>query len=258
MPTKPTTEVRSANSQRDNRWLETVYDQHKSARFPRGRPLWGHLEMPTNPKMAPGFCTELMPGDHSDPFNSSWSAPWLPAQQSDWTGRSTMRLDMKRMTLTWLYGTVIADDTAALQRYYDAAAKIAYTKGWPVAAFGEQVPYQITSILGDAPRSPKIAEAALAGDPWILGHTEQVNEELAALLKGVRPHAVGQSHVASQAASMAPAVPLVSTAQVLATDDIQKLIADAIAAHEQAKVATRMAKARGGKGKNGQKQVAAA
>jgi len=38
MPTKEglQSQVRSANSQKDQRWAATVYDQHTSARFPRG------------------------------------------------------------------------------------------------------------------------------------------------------------------------------------------------------------------------------
>lgn len=186
MATKPTTEVRSATSQRDNRWLETVYDQHKSPRFPRGRPWWGYLEIPADPKQTPAFCNELSPGDHNDPGNSIWSAPWVPDQVTQWGGRGYFRLDVKRLSITWLYSAIIEDYRQANINYYEAAAVIAHQKGWPAPGLNEPVSFQIHSILRAPPLSHKIPEAALAGDPWILGYTSQVNEELAGLLKGVR------------------------------------------------------------------------
>lgn len=186
MAQKPTVEVRSATSQRDTRWPETVFDQHKSPRFPRGRPFWGYLEIPADRMQAPSFCVELVPGDHNDPFGSAWSAPWLPDQMMRWGGRGYFRLDIKRLSITWLYGAIIEDFRQANLEYYQAAAEIAHQKGWPAPGLNEPVSFQIHSILKDAPMSPKIPEAALAGDPWILGHTTQVNEELNGLLKGVR------------------------------------------------------------------------
>jgi hypothetical protein len=238
MPTKPLSEVTSVRSQKDNRWVETCYDQHKSARFPRGRPWWGHLEIPAEPKMSPAFCCELMPGDHNDPFNSSWSAPWLPDQviaHPNGSGRSYFRLDVKKLTITWLYPTIIADDKAATLAYYQAAAKIAYQNGWKAPALNEPVGFQIESILLAPPRSHKIAEAAMAGDPWILGQTSTVNEALAELISGVRV----QNDVRA---------PVVTPAEVLAGgDDIEERIARAVAkalAAERARNHAKMAKAR--------------
>lgn len=187
MPTKPTTTVSSANSQRDNRWLETVYDQHNWSRFPQGRPFWGYVEIPSDPKQAPAFCVEFQTGDHRDPDHSSWSAPWLPPQCAERTGKSYYRIDFRTHRLTWNYAAVIADDQAANLAYYRAAAKIANANGWRAPGLNEPVSFQIESILLDPPRSSKIAEAALAGDPWILGMTARPNEQLAQLLAGVRP-----------------------------------------------------------------------
>lgn len=234
MATKPVVGVQSVTSQRDNRWVETVYDQHKSPRFPRGRPWWGHLEIPAEKKETPAFCSELQPGDHNDPFNSSWSAPWLPDQVTQWGGRGYFRLDVKRLSITWLYSAIIADDVAANLRYYQAAAKIAHEKGWPAPALNEPVSFQINSILGDPPRSHKIAEAALAGDPWILGYTNQVNEELFSLLQGIRV--------------LNDVRPVVTPEQVLSTDPaiqglVEKAVAAALAARDEQNRA-KMAKAR--------------
>lgn len=224
MAQKPETSVHSVNSQAANRWVVTVYDQHKCPRFPRGRPFWGYVEYPAEKQMDALFVQEMMPGDTNDPMNSSWGAPWMPPQTIAATGRSTFRLNMKRDQLTWNYGTVISDDTIALQNYYEAAAKIAYQKGWDAPNFGQAVSFQILTILGYPPRSPKIAEAASAGDPWILGFTDQVNEELAQLLKPGRMHTGGTRVVQNL-------VPTLTPAQVLDPQaDIAKMIADAVQA----------------------------
>lgn len=243
MATKPTTQVRSSNSQRDQRWAETVYDQHKSARFPRGRPWWGWLEYPADKAQSAGFLGALQPGDHNDPIGSSWSAPWYPEQTIAHERVGTYRLDIKRLTITWLYAAIAADDRQAMENYYLAAAEIAYAKGWPAPAFGEPISYQIRQILKRPPRSPKIAEAALAGDRWILGDSEQVNEQLKALLDGSRPDTLLVSD-----AKLSPE-------EVLAKpDDLEDRIAKAVAAALEAKEAAdalkrknQMANARAGK-----------
>lgn len=227
MPQKPVGEnVRSATSQGDLRWVATVYDQHKSARFPRGRPWWGHLERPTNWAHDPGFVTELTPGSSDDPFGSTWHAPWYPDQVTTTTKRY-FRVDHKTQSLTWLYATIITDDKAALQDYYEAAAQIAYTQGWKAPNFGEAVSFQIASILRKMPRSPKIAEAALAGDKYILGMTPEVNQVLADLLAGIRPETL-----LNESDRLSPA-------QVLAKPDdlevrIQQAVAAALAAQQAA------------------------
>lgn len=186
MATKPQVEVRSANSQKDQRWNATVYDQHTSARFPRGRPWWGVMEYPSDRQKEPSFVGNLMPGDSDDPMNSSWNAPWMPDVVKTWNNVGTYRLDLKKQRITWLYAAIASADRLAMEDYYHKAATIAYEKGWPAPKLGEPVPYQIRQILFAPPRSPKIAEAALAGDQWLLGFTAQVNEDLEALLAGVR------------------------------------------------------------------------
>lgn len=222
MAQKPTTTVRSASSQRDQRWPETIYDQHKSARFPTGRPWWGYAEYTNEKQHDPGFIGELMPGDTNDPHGSSWTAPWLPEQVMS-VAKQYYRIDWKQRKLTWLYGTIIAEDRAAVEQYYEAAAQIAYTKGWPAPGFGEPVSYQIRMILRRPPRSPKIAEAAQAGDQWILGHTDQVNEHLAEILAGIRPDTLLSSSA-------------LTPEQVLAKpDDLEERIAKAVAAALEAK-----------------------
>lgn len=182
-------------SQRDRRWLETVYDQHTSARFPRGRPWWGNVEQPAEQigiaRPEYGFISLLMPGDHNEPLTSSqksWEAPWYPDQvisASPGPGITTFRIDTRRLRLTWNYQAIANYDRQALDGYYQAAAKIAHQHGWPMPKRGDILPQAILDILGDPPRSPKIAEAAMAGDPWLLGFTDEVNVALHALLNQI-------------------------------------------------------------------------
>lgn len=184
MPTKPQSLISTTNSQRDTRSLESVFDQHKNVRFPQGRPWWGYAEIQTDRRSLPAFVCELMPGDHAEPMTSGWTAPWYPTQVRESNGRRYLELNMKRAQLTWNYPLMIADDKRATGNYYRAAAKIANANGWRAPGLNEPVSFQIESILLDPPRSSRIAEAALAGDLWILGFTERVNEDLAALLAG--------------------------------------------------------------------------
>lgn len=190
MPTKPQAPtVSSTNSQRDMRSAETVTDQHKNGRFPNGRPWWGWAEIQTDRRSLPGFVCEIMPGDTNDPMGSVWSAPWYPIQMREQSGRRYLELNMKRATVTWNYPLMIADAKLATLNYYRAAAKIANANGWKAPGLNEPVSFQIESILLDPPLSHRIAEAAMAGDPWILGQTEQINDDLAHLLSGVRNRA---------------------------------------------------------------------
>lgn len=190
MPTKPQSpSVSTTTSQRDMRTPETVTDQHKNARFPTGRPWWGYAEIQTDRRSLPAFVCELMPGDTADPMGSAWDAPWYPIQMREQSGRRYLELNMKRATLTWNYPLMIADAKLATLNYYRAAAKIANANGWKAPGLHEPVSFQIESILLDPPLSQKIPEAAMAGDPWILGFTDAPNPMLAHLLSGVRNRA---------------------------------------------------------------------
>lgn len=221
MATKPQVEVRSANSQKDQRWNATVYDQHTSARFPRGRPWWGVMEYPSDRQKEPSFVGNLMPGDSDDPMHSSWNAPWMPDVVKTWNNVGTYRLDLKKQRITWLYAAIASADRLAMEDYYHKAATIAYEKGWPAPKLGEPVPYQIRQILFSPPRSPKIAEAAMAGDQWILGFSPQVNEELQALLAGVR---------AENLTTVPEPLPesMQKAAQIATSPDLARLIAEGV------------------------------
>lgn len=185
MATKPTIAVSSANSQRDQRTAESVFDQHKNVRFPNGRPWWGYTEIQTDRRAFPAFVCELMPGDVNDPMESGWNAPWFPTQMRESSGRRYLELNMKKSALTWNYGLMIADNKLATANHYRAAAKMANANGWKAPGLNEPLSFQLETLLGPPPLSYRIPEAAMAGDPWLLGFTEQVNQDLADLLTGV-------------------------------------------------------------------------
>ncbi len=186
MATKPTGVVTSVKDQRSRRYLDTFTDQHRSARFPNGRPFWGYRELAsgrdTNPLAQDPFI-QYQPGDHRDPLNSNWNAPWLPETKDEW-----WQLDHPNKKIRIRYDAIKGHDKVYFDLYYKAAAKVAYEKGWQEPKYGQPLVWAIASLLPPMPRSPRIAEACEAGDPWILGFSDEVNEELAQLL-GLSLHA---------------------------------------------------------------------
>lgn len=179
MAQKPTGTVSTIGSQRDYRYTDTFYDQHKSVRFGDGRPWWGEREQAANRGEKDGFLANLMPGDHRDPIASVWEAPWYPEcrffDYSYARGRITIR-----------YDKMIGEDKRATDDYYAAANKLAYEKAWQDVEYGTLPRWQVRAVIGEPPRSPRIAEAAQAGDPWLLGFAVEPNAELERLLRQSR------------------------------------------------------------------------
>jgi len=175
MPVKPTVLVSTVGSQRDFRYSDTFYDQHRSPRFADGRPWWGEREQAANRGEKDGFLANLMPGDHRD-LASVWEAPWYPECRF-------FEYHFARGKITIRYDKMIAEDTRATAAYYEAANKVAYEKGWPDVEYGALPKWQVRAVIGEPPRSPKIAQAAQAGDPWLLGFVLEPNVELDKLLK---------------------------------------------------------------------------
>lgn len=215
MPTKPTAVIASTASQASQRYLDTFTDQHKSARFPDGRPWWGYREFAANRGDLDGFVGELTPGDHLDPKAGQWSAPWMP--EAAW-----FEFNYHRRRLTIRYDKMLVQDREGYENYYNAANKIAYEKAWPEVAYGSMPRHAITSIIGEPPRSPKIAQAAMAGDRWLLGDSDEVNEELARLL-GLSRH--GMKIVRAESMPVAKPEEVLS----MTPTELQKLIAAEVA-----------------------------
>jgi len=191
MPTKPVVGITTVGSQKDRRYLDTFYDQHRSTRFPNGRPWWGIREIAANrdfdPHLKDGFCgSELIPGRHVEDgearevaWKDGWSAPWLPEFRF-------FQLDYKRNRIQIRYDLHQAYDAAEELKYFRAANLICVEKSWAASPFGIRPRWEVRAVLGEPPRSPLIARAAQAGDEWILGTDPRPNTHLATLL-GLTP-----------------------------------------------------------------------
>lgn len=177
MPTKPIVAIQTSNTQAKQRKIVTLRDTHKSARFSDGRPWWGFAEMPAERGMPWGLVGTLTPGNHEQPFEDAWESPWLP--DAKW-----LRPNVERGTVEILYVGMIAEYTAATRAYYDECAKVANENKWVAPSFGGPVDSRFRAVVGrDLPQSPKIPQAAMAGDPWLLGFTTEVNETLFRLVR---------------------------------------------------------------------------
>lgn len=264
MPLKPSSQgAAPLGSQAGQRYFATVYDQHKSARFPNGRPWWGSRELAANKGQLDGFCTTLSCGefvfsltddrgfpvqseeDRLASLASAWSAPWLPPQNGG--KRSYYEINYRLMRVQLRYDILLRDLTDARLRYYEAANKIALEKGWPEVEIGSVPRFAIRVSIGDLKpeEDPRLPQAAQAGDPWLLGASQEVNEELAQVLGLSRRGLVRP--VAAPAPVATPDQVLTMTPQ-----QVQQMIADAIATHEAAKKDAgrqRIAKARAARGK---------
>lgn len=273
MPSKPQERGAATTiSQRDRRFTDTFFDTYRHPRFPNGRPFTGQREFQSGSateSIAAGFlqsdlqCAEYFcenpalgqtPQERALTIASAWEAPWLPAAKY-W------RYNYRHKRVTFALDQMIADERAGLNRYWEAAAKLAGENDdfGPDRPLG--VPFRIRTLLGmPTVYTGKItlAQAAQAGDPWLMGAVPEPNERLAKILGhtvqylGAPLNHGDAEYVAAPAA--AAAAPVVTPDQVLsvAPSDLAKMIADAIAAHEQAKKDERAAKMRAGKkGKTG-------
>jgi cytosine/adenosine deaminase-related metal-dependent hydrolase len=215
MPTKPTYEIQTSNTQAKSRKLVTVYDQHKSARFPNGRPWWGYAEMPAERGAPWGFVGSLAPGNHLNAFGDTWEAPWLPDDK--W-----LQPNVETGKLTINYGGMVAEYTQATRTYYEKCAEVAHENKWIAPTFGGHVDSRFRAVVGrDVPQSPKIPQAAMAGDPWLLGVTTEINEGLHKILKATTYGSMSRV-IDDQAVN--------ATTTVAVTPDIQAMIDKAVAA----------------------------
>lgn len=176
MPTKAALQT-AGWSQADQRGYAVFYDQHKSARFPNGRPWWAVVERPAEGAAMPMPVGELQP--------QSWSAPWFPDQKyiTAAIGKATPGATMYEHQFKIDYVSMVQDRRRAMKEYYDRAVLEAIGQGWSAPDFGDPIPFRLRAIIGVPPQSPKIPEAALAEDPWILGFSSVENEVLARLLE---------------------------------------------------------------------------
>lgn len=152
------------------------YDQHKCDRFPEGRPWWSVVERPAD------GAAMAMPVGEVQPVG--WSAPWFPPPNSITRsiGRAKPGQTMYEHRFVIDYGALAADDANNMREYYRKAAQAAVQLKEPIPQYGHDISWGLAQIIGAPPRSPKIAEAAMAGDEWLLGFSDEINKPLARLL----------------------------------------------------------------------------
>lgn len=214
-------------SQQSNRAPGIFFDQHKSERCPDGRPWWCWTETPADPTHPRGIVGELIPitttltiGNETIP---GWSAPWVPEQK--YVVRGLGMLAGNRFKID--YATMVSDYRQANERYYRLAATTAGAKNWPAPKLYGPVEFQLRAIVGDPPKSPKLPEAAMAGDPWLLGQTKHVNEAL----KDILDRETGRFTLVEDA----PNAPVGAAVNPMAglTDDQLEALAEMLAARKK-------------------------
>ena len=162
------------------------YDQHKRADFPDGRPWGGWTEKAADDRMDPGVVGELLPVSSSfrtpdGTVVKGWESPWLP--EAKYIQASLNSMTGNRFKIN--YVDQVSDYKRANERYYRRAANEAGARNLPAPKLYGPVAFQIRALndVGDPPKSPKLPEAAMSEDPWILGFSQVVNQALAEIME---------------------------------------------------------------------------
>jgi hypothetical protein len=177
-------------NQNKQRVVKIFYDQHKNdkAGFPLGRPWWAYCERQVDGSDAKPVA-ELLPvsadfqlpdGMGGNIIIKGWCAPWTP--EPKYVAIAFQSMQGNRFVFN--YNRMRSDYEEASMRYYRNANREAAAKNWPSVKVYGPVPFQLQSVegVGAPPKSPKVPEAALAGDLWLLGFTQEENERLKAIL----------------------------------------------------------------------------
>lgn len=188
----PTTRIVTPDegwNQNLQRQVAVFFDQHKHREYPEGRGYWCYVENPADPKHQKRAVGELIPivADlvmEDGQVIKGWEAPWVPEQKYFAMAMSMIQGNRFK----WNYVRMITDYREASERYYSRAARECAARNWPyvIKMYGE-IPFQLRAIVGERPKSPKVPEAAMAEDAWLLGfEARDVNERLAAILNDER------------------------------------------------------------------------
>ena len=162
-----------------NRGHAVWFDQHRSATyrdpkggtpFENGRPYYSIIENAT--KMPVGTVMPL-----------EWEAPIYAPQQyivksiGTITNLPTVMSEglehLRKGTVTDRfridYDAMERDDSEASLAHWRLAVAEAASRDWDVPRYGQPMDRRLIAIVGPAPRSPKVAQAFKAGNPWALG-----------------------------------------------------------------------------------------
>lgn len=261
MPTKPTERGASTTvSQRDRRWTDTFFDDHRHpTKFPNGRPFTGEREFKSGvseQSVSAGFLqSDLQPGEYfcENPdmgqtaierqmtLDSAWSAPFLLPG-----GKKYMEFNYAKKRIRWRYDAFITHERNALDQFWEACALAAGPGETVDPSRPDALAFRLRKVFGN-PRTftnkIRLAQACQAGDPWILGMVPEPNEELVKLI-GFQPVSylggaqMGDAAFVTTPSQAAPA-PLLKPEAVVgfSAEQVQKMIADALAADKAAEQA---------------------
>lgn len=184
MPTRTSLETEGW-SQNKQRSTAIFYDQHKDVNFtypvghPRageqpflnGRPWWCYVERSAEGTAMP------MPTGPLTPMG--WEAPWYPPEKYIVSSIGRIKPNGQMVAIGGGgifeqrfridYVQMMGEYTEAMRDYYDKAVRTAAELGQPGPDYGGVVAYQLRVRIGNPPKSPKVPEAALAGNKWLLG-----------------------------------------------------------------------------------------
>ncbi len=194
------TKMQSGWSQAKQRDLAIYYDDHRHpVKCPNGRPWWAIVERPAEGAAMPMPVGPLMPMDWE---SLGIFAPWEPDQKYIVRnlGKAKPGATLSEYRFHIDYESMELDFTTQTRAYYERAVKeAAGLHIHPLPKYGQMLPYELRIVVGEAPKSPKIPQAALAGDDWLLGFDREENVELARLLQtGHRDIETFEQSIASQ------------------------------------------------------------
>lgn len=201
-------------------YLSTFRDQHAHSNTywaKDGRPWWGWREFAANRGDIDAFNSPLWPGDHEAEIKEQWNAPFMP--DPIW-----FEFNWRKQTIRIRYDRMISHYDQAAEVYYRRVNRMCDKHGWPMVSRGELPRDAITDVHGDPPLSSRIFRAAQASHPWILGFSNEPDEELARLMHMTIPGA-GIYHAPRKEGL----VPVDQTTMQLSDDDIDERIARAVA-----------------------------
>jgi hypothetical protein len=186
MATRITTPEEGWN-QNKQRSPAIFYDQHRDTQyvapdgskpFLNGRPWWCYVERAADGAAMPQPVGSLTP--------LGWDAPWLPDDKyitrsigkvtadGRWMG-GFGGLQEQRFRID--YQNMMSDFSQGMKAYYRKAIIEASGQKMKVPQYGEAIEFALRQIIGDPPKSPKIPEAALAGNKWLLGQQQPMFDE---------------------------------------------------------------------------------
>ena len=152
------------------------FDQHRNSSYTNAKG-----EHPFEDGRAWWSVVELRSGMPSGPVHPlEWSAPIDIPQQYviDGIGRSAktassgsalLAVSTKTDRIRIKYEDMLRDDKEQALNHWRLCVANATRHNLPIPQLGERIDYRLIELAGPEPRSPKIAEALMAGNPWILG-----------------------------------------------------------------------------------------